>query len=45
MSLQINSARHREKTVGMTLNRMQAAGAVRRDGRSWFLIQKKEAAK
>src|SRR5258708_4076122 len=33
-----------EKTVGMTLNRMQAAGQVRRDGRSWFLI-KKEAAK
>jgi len=34
-----------EKTVGMTLNRMQAAGQVRRDGRSWFLIQKKETAK
>jgi hypothetical protein len=34
-----------EKTVGMTLNRMQAAGQVRRDGRSWFLIQKKEGAK
>lgn len=26
-----------EKTVGMTLNRMQAAGRVRRDGRTWFL--------
>lgn len=26
-----------EKTVGMTLNRMQAAGQVRRDGRTWFL--------
>jgi len=26
-----------EKTVGMTLNRMQAAGQVRRDGRTWFI--------
>jgi hypothetical protein len=33
-----------EKTVGMTLNRMQAAGQVRREGRSWFLIQTKEVA-
>jgi hypothetical protein len=33
-----------EKTVGMTLNRMQAAGQVRRDARSWFLVQKKEIA-
>jgi len=28
-----------EKTVGMTLNRMQTAGQVRRDGRLWFLVQ------
>ena len=28
-----------EKTVGMTLNRMQTAGQVRRDGRLWFLTQ------
>jgi hypothetical protein len=33
-----------EKTVGMTLNRMQAAGQVRRDGRSWYLVQTKEVA-
>lgn len=26
-----------EKTVGMTLNRMQASGQVRRDGRIWFM--------
>jgi hypothetical protein len=28
-----------EKTVGMTLNRMQAAGQVRRDGRTWFIVE------
>lgn len=28
-----------EKTVSMTLNRMQTAGQVRRDGRLWFLAQ------
>lgn len=28
-----------EKTVGMTLNRMQTAGQVRRDGRLWYLAQ------
>jgi len=33
-----------EKTVGMTLNRMQATGQVRRDGRNWLLVQKKEVA-
>lgn len=27
-----------EKTVGMTLNRMQTAGQVRRDGRTWYLV-------
>jgi hypothetical protein len=33
-----------DKTVGMTLNRMQAAGLVRRDGRSWYLGPNKEVA-
>jgi hypothetical protein len=28
-----------EKSVGMTLNRMRAAGHVRRDGRLWYLAQ------